>query len=79
MKVNQFFKVFATRVEKVTKQPVEVDADFNWRGYFDPDAPGETQVRDAVLAADEYLTENGYRCDAQAWADAASVLDELVS
>ena len=79
MKVDQFFRVFATRVEKVAKQPVEVDEDFNWQGYFDPDSPDETQFRDAVLAADEYLSEYGYRCDPQSWADAAQVLSELVS
>ncbi len=79
MKVSQFFRIFAIRVEKVTRQPVEMDGEFDWRGYFDPDAPGEAQARDAVLAADEFLSENGYRCDAQAWAEAAAVLDQLVS
>ncbi len=79
MQIQRFFKVFATRVEKVAKQPVQTDGDFDWRRYFDPDMPVESQMRDALRGADEYLSEYGYQCDPQSWADAAQMLSELVS
>lgn len=80
MRMKQFFKVFATLVEKATLEPLDEDCDFNWQGYFDSDIPECSQVHYARMAAEEYLTENGWRCDPKMVAsDVECVLGDLVS
>lgn len=77
MRPKQFFRVFATLVEKVVNEPVrEAEVDFYWEGYFDSDMPEPSQNHCARLAAEEYLRENGYlySLDADAVADAVSDL-----
>lgn len=65
MKEKLFFMVFARLVEKVIREPVEEDIDFDWRSYFDNDLPAHSQKFCAALAAEDYLAENGFRhrCD----------------
>lgn len=77
MKQRQFFTVFARLVEKVTREPVDADVDFDWAGYFDSDMPEPSQKFCAELAADDYLRENGYRLDAEALV--GLVMRDLVS
>lgn len=73
MRPKEFFKVFATLVEKVVNEPVTSDVDFYWEGYFDSDMPETSQKHCAELAADEYLRENGYRHSV----DASLIVDAM--
>lgn len=60
MKQREFFTVFARLVEKVTREPVDSEVDFDWSGYFDSDMPDPAQRWCAQMAADDYLRDNGY-------------------
>lgn len=79
MDPKRFFRVFARLVEKVTREPVDSEVDFDWESYFDSDMPPPSQVHCARLAADEYLRENGWRHDLDVNEVLQSVLVDLVS
>lgn len=81
MRAKQFFRVFATLVEKATREPlVEDECDFDWGSYFDSDIPEPSQKHCAVLAAEEYLSENGWKYDPSLVAqEVECVLGDLVS
>ena len=73
MNERQFFRVFARLVEKVTREPMDEEVDFNWLGYWDSDTPGPALKLCAALAADDYLREFGYRHSLDAEAVVRSV------
>lgn len=79
MKQQQFFTVFARLVEKVTREPVDGEVDFDWTGYFDSDMPEPSQRLCAELAANDYLKENGYRYSLDPVVVVESVMRDLVS
>ena len=80
MRAKQFFRVFATLVEKATREPlIEDECDFEWRSYFDSDIPEPSQKHNAVLAAEEYLSENGWKYPDAVRAEVECVLGDLVS
>lgn len=80
MRAKQFFRVFATLVEKATRETLlEDECDFEWRSYFDSDIPEPSQKHNAVLAAEEYLAENGWKYPDAVAREVERVLGDLVS